>query len=398
VAYASPLKPNEDENGQQPGLTSASGEIIGGNTGNPGAAQAAPAMPANSGGSQFPDVSRYLSQNAQQGKRLAAKVGGNVVQAGNQARNLASEQAGKLNNATQSFNQNLTANKVAPANQNIINRAASNPTSFFQPMARDPGRGGFPTATATQPYPTKQYAAPGGRMIDAPAQSTASFGGPLQIEDQAGLDQFKGMRDAAYKGPSELGYDGDYQGLDQSVSAASDATGKAKTDSGRLDLLRSLYGGGVNSPGVANLDNFLLRGSGAQNVIGRAAAQNAGVEGLGTAARSAESAAETDALGKAKAENDAATGVRNQVQDAFLGPQGAYTQFDQGYDARLSQAQQDAKKTVNQYFGHSLNPDQQVPETEAIRNELLGLNNVASQDDYDKLQAINELLGSNYGF
>lgn len=389
MAYAPKLLQDEDQQNQ--GVTTGSQSLSGsGGTGSGGSVVSAPSTPQNVGGNQFPDISRYLSQNKDAGNRLASKVGGNVLQAGNEARGLAAEGQNKLNTAQSTFNQNLTQNKVAPVNQTVLDKAKSDPTSFFQKAPAN-------SLQNVIPYATKSYVTPTKQTIQAPVQSTATPTGPLAVSDQGGLDQFTAMRDAAYKGPTELGYTGDYGALDEAISKAGNLSQKATTDTGRLDLLRNLYGGGVTSPGVANLDNFLLRGSGAQNLLSNVAKQNAGIDSLGTNLRSSESAATADALAKANAETTAAQNVRNQVQDAFTGTDGAYTNFDKDYDARLAQAQTDAAKVRDQYFGSTNNVDQQIPEIEAIRNQLSNITNVANPADYEKLQAINQLLGTNLG-
>lgn len=245
------------------------------------------ASPENRGGSQFADVSRYLTQNRDASNRLASKIGNQAVTAGNQAR---SDIAGVQN----SFNQAANSS-VIPYNQDVANRAATNPMSFFN----------YNYVTQTKGHGPKH-----------PAQSQVVQGTtPTGVADQAALDQFNAMKNASYTGPTDLTGQQGYGTAVANAQKAANITGQLGTDIGRSDLLQGMYGGKTNV-GASALDRLLLGGGDSMNILNQAAANN---QGIGSAVTNANNAAVNSANAIAAANSDTAAKIAKQGQDAIAG-------------------------------------------------------------------------------
>lgn len=370
MAYVSSKNSQGEE--EEPYLSKESGEILPTDSGlNTNIAQP---QKQEKGGSPFQDISRYLSQNQPQAQRLASQLGENVVQFGNQARN-------DITNSGNTFNTDVTSG-TTPLNQGVINQVAHNPTGLF---------------TFPQPPPPPPPAPPRQHGHGAQNSPTPS-GGPIRVQppvqvnlnhtrnprpptlpppvvpntgvpginNQGLFDQFEAQRNAQYTGPTDITQQQGYQTAQNDINAANTQGQNLQSDTGRMDMLNNLYGSNYNSPGVTNFDNQLLQTAPAQNILSQSIGQNADlnpeIQDLATqAAQRVQGAQDTEA------------GARNAVDTAFFGPQGTYPAFQQDLQHRLTAAQQ-------LYQQPNLTPQQ-----------------IATQDDYNKLQALNQLLGTNYG-
>jgi len=262
---------------------------------------------AAAGGNQFADVSSYLSQNQPQAQRLASNIGQNVVQAGNQARQA-------VGNTQNTFNQQLQTSRV-PYNQDLANRAATDPRSFYR------------QATPTPPQPT------GNRKMKGINYLTRSGGGggegrfknlmpaltqvqqplvdvnsPINPEDVAA---FQRMRDAEYKGPMDLtGIEGYQEAVGQGANAAG-LTDKLGNEIGIQDLLATLTGRSANP-----LDQALLGGGNAQGILQNSGKENADVPGMAKLANENAMTQATDAQTEANT-------TRENIDKSIYGPEGA---------------------------------------------------------------------------
>ena len=86
--------------------------------------------------------------------------------------------------------------------------------------------------------------------------------------EQAQLNRFKDISNAAYKGPADLTGSSKYAGTEQQIQKAQEARQNANTDEGRFNLLQNAYARPTYSQGQKNLDNLLITGNeGAKNKI-----------------------------------------------------------------------------------------------------------------------------------
>ncbi len=390
------LQQQQQQQTQQPTLTGSPSAPFTGSTGDVSTPKAA-SQPVNRGGSQFSDVSRYLTQNQPQGQRLASKIGGNVISAGNQARQNIGTQQGNVQNALTTFNQGYQQNRPKPLDKSILDRVSSSPTSFF----------GATATPSSGPYPTREYyRGTESETLDkgflpykqflGPTHSTAQMPtSPLPVSDQGGFDVYKGMLNAAYGGPTDLGYSADYSAIDPSVKQAGSLAEQYKTFSGREDLL-----GGLNKPNYSdaarNLDAVLLGAAPSRNILSKASGQNQDIAGRLDALKSLESGARQEASTKGAAGTQEAADIRGAAKGAT---DTAFGNLSQDYGGRLSSAQQEGQRLINQY---GLNPeigtksDEQRALEEKLSGMLGGITNVASEEDYLKLAALNQLSGGNY--
>ena len=279
---------------------------------------------ANAGGSQFADVSAYLSQNKPQAQRLASSIGQNVVQAGNQARQ-------SLGNTQNTFNQQLQTSRV-PYNENLANRAATDPRSFYSqppPVQADtkkqksgPGgnRGGNQFVGAQ--YLTQGGNPSGGKkgrfenLMPSIAQQPQAAPNPQDVLD------FQKMRDAQYKGPMDLtGVEGYQDAVGQEANAA-DMTQNLGNEIGLQDLLANLTGRSSNP-----LDQALLGGSQAQGILQNSGLQNADIPGM-------TNLANENAMTQATGAQTEADNTRGQIDKSIYGPQGALPTLQEKADQK----------------------------------------------------------------
>lgn len=228
------------------------------------------------GGSQFADVSQYLSANQPQAKRLASQVGQGVVNAGNQAR----QSAGAVQ---QKFNENVQTNTV-PYNQGVAQKAMQDQRSFFQgyqPIQQAPQNTKDWQAMRKQ---TNQQIGGGGKFGNL--SHYLSQGGkqpipvvppsPITPTNTDDIAAFQAMQSGEYAGPQSLAEDAGYADALAREQEAAKMTANLGTEVGRQDLLSGLYEGGR---GGSALDQLLLGGSDAQGILGNVATQNADIPG-----------------------------------------------------------------------------------------------------------------------
>lgn len=306
---------------------------------------------AAAGGSQFADVSRYISQNQPQAQRLASTVGNTVVQAGNQAR-----QANQ--NVQQNFNQQVQ-NARTPYNEAVANRAATDPRSFYQyqrPVIPKQTVNGANKGDSNRGGGRFKNLMPMVAQQAAPTQQVV----PSQPMTQADVDEFQRMQKGEYTGPNDLtGIEG-YGDLASKEAAAYQAAQNVTSDVGREDLLTAATGKPMNA-----LDAMLLGGGDANGILEKAAAENAGISGMSD-------------VNNEKAISDALAAKQNNLEGAakidelMYGPQGAFTELKSGYDAL------DKKRGGGKGGKQS--------------REL------QRQDYAQKLEALNRLMGTDYKF
>lgn len=282
------------------------------------------------GGSQFADVSNYLSANQQQGKRLASQVGQNVVSAGNQARE-------SLDKTKTGFNTAVNASTV-PYNEAIVQRAQTDPRSFYnyatpqgsQENSQNQGRGngnrsGSGNGDVKGHGKISNYLSQQSSQQPMQNQPIAPIFAPERTAGtSADVAEFQKMRDATYTGPMDLTGQEGYGQAQTDEQKASLMAGQTDDAIGQQDLLSGLYQGsaGRSSP----LDQLLLGTGQAQGVLQGAAGQNADISGM-TDRANVDSIAASDA---ARATTDK---TREAVQNAMYGEGGAFQGLQSDWQA-----------------------------------------------------------------
>lgn len=302
---------------------------------------------ANAGGSQFADASQYISQNQPQAQRLASNIGNNIVQQGNVARQ-------NNQNVQQNFSQQVQSSRI-PYNEAIANRAAADPRSFYTYQRS--------TVPVAQPNGNKGKKGGGNRfknmMPMIAQQNTQAVEAPVNPVSEADIASFQKMQKGEYAGPQDLtGIEG-YGNLSAQENAAAQAAENVGSEVGREDLLKSVTGKPINA-----LDAMLLGGGQAQSILGGAAAQNDGIDGL-SALNNEKAIAEALAAKQANAQGAA------KIDEMMFGPQGAFNNLKDMYT-------QTTKKTPGG------GKDRRAIQT-------------AQKQDYaQQLDALNRLMGTKY--
>lgn len=360
--------------GQQQNLSSAPSQMGGGSA--QSGSQGQPTRKQTpSGGSGFANISNYLEQNQPQAMKLGERVAGSITDKANQARE-------GIDQGSQSFQDQVNQNMVQ-YNQDLADRAAQDPSQFAQ--------------------------------------------------NQEDVDAFRQMYSGQYQGPQSFEQQENYGDILSQITGAKNQAQLAGTEQGRKQLVTELQQSKRPSQGIASLNNMLLQNSPeAINPINQASEQAFDLDAyfdevLGESNRLAQQAAEQSAL------------AGQQTQQQFLGEGGVYDQIVGDLDQRVSDARSNAGQTtqqiidalasgqitpeqasylgidesqlvgisdqlgrmneLNDILGNYLTPDQmgqdfsnyltQTGTPEAVLNRQ----NVATQDDYLRLQALSDLLG-----
>lgn len=313
------------------------------------------------GGSQFQDVSRYLSQNAPQANRLASQVGNQIVQAGNQAR-----ESGRQ--AQNQFQQDLSTSRI-PYNQQLASRVSTDPRSFYsyqQPQMPAPtSNGKGKNNKGGMQFPSVLNRPMANNNLQFPSVLNDSV--PMQQPDpinQADIDAVTRMLSGSYEGPTDLtGYE-DYSSALEKGKIAEDMAKNSTSGIGMSDLLGNLSGGRSVAGGV--LDSALLNTGGAQDILKSSGEQN---EGIIDALIASNKDAETQAKDVAASNLE----TRNSFLNAATGEGSWYDQLGNTLDDRISGLRGGKRRN-------------------ATRED------VANLDDRQRMEALNRLLGSNYNF
>lgn len=172
---------------------STSGGLITG-AGGSGLAGGAPKQEGTS-----PNIKDYLDANTRQGQMLADKIGGDITTRGQGVRS-------SIDTTKTNFGNTV--------NQNTVNL----------------NRG----------------------LVDSAKNDSANF-----VQDQGNVTQFKNMRDATYKGPTDLNDYGAYSGLQSQAKQVMERANLVDTDSGRQTLIREMSKRPMTQ-GAAALNNALV--------------------------------------------------------------------------------------------------------------------------------------------
>lgn len=369
------LDPNAAQNtaqtGPQSGVISGQGSST--VSSSPSAAPKPTNAPDNPG--NFVGIQQYLDQNKPQAAKLAQNVGDYVSGQGVKAQ-------GALDEGQNKFNQDVTQNTVN-LNQDLFNKAKSTP---------------------------EEVAA-----------------------DQAKKSEFIKMRDAQYKGPTSLEGSDYYQPINLAVQNALGTADKTNSTLGRSELMTDIQKQNNQkvSRGAANLDSALLSVSpDSKTILSQARGSIAPLD------QKLKDAAAADAL-KASQAADQTAKTQKAIQDAFAGPNGVQSQIESSVKSRADQSSQMADKTSGDILNKLKSGDKNISDNELkllglTRNQYLGLvndqefyksrnqhtplddlssfatrqmgqnqitpQNVASDEDYAKYSALNELMGTSNGF
>lgn len=301
-------------------------------------------------GSGYTNIGRVLQAN--QGNRLGQAVAGGVQQAGQQA-------ATNVQQAGQQFNQQAQANRFdTDANQQLVQNVLADPSQYGGPVDQN-----------------------------------------SDLSNQGSM--FSKLISGQYGGPTELQNNAQLQAQVGGVQQLGKALGSS---SGQIGLLQQAVGGNNYGAGKQNLDQLLLAKTGGP-AVGQARRQ---ALGLGNVLNTQEAGAQ--ALGQelgAKAQ-DFGQNVQNQFGQAVTAKdkalQDAAVQAQTGRDTFYKKTMEDlqsGKITQKQADLLGLTAGQQVS------GDILGrlgsfvsenenkatAQNVASQQDYARMDALRKLAG-----
>jgi hypothetical protein len=372
VAYYDENK-DEEESGNQGG-----GVQVGPESGTVAQGSQAPASAAGPGspGTQaaapkkdsFVNISDYINANKPQSEKLATQVTDSVNQKANAADSA-------LNSASNSFNQAADAQKVT-----------ADP-SLFGAVSQDA------RAVTKDPSKASQF----GSYLNA------GYSGPQQIED---IDQGN-----------------TWTGLQNAISSAKAAKNETGTEAGRMQLIKDVSNNPRQSQGGLVFDNLLLQsnpnsaemlqgaGSNLNDIDQRASAADANAKAY------AQSVANNNAAVKQQASQAVNSGYNN-IYGADPGADGKYGTADDknlnlsdsllgrvsSTQASQNQAYKDlqsrlqtGRMTAADYKLLGISPEETLygakPSQFVSANANANIQNIAGQDDYDKLSALQSLAG-----
>jgi hypothetical protein len=367
---------NQNQQQSQQGPQQISGgqsASLGGGGAAPGPVSAASTQ-ANASG-RYQNLSKYMNANKDfnQGQGLAGLMNQNIGQAG----------------------QKLQSN-VQGAQKTFQDQSGSNIQGIMQ-------AGDVAAEALKNPYGFA-YNQPQPQNLQQP--QSASGGQPAAPSlNQANIDTFAKARDAQYGGPKGLQDISGDQNLNTLQSQASNIQSQANqtgTESGRYNLLRTMFNKPTYSKGQQGLDQLLIQGN--QQQLGQLKATRSqaaqAVGGLNQTQQQAEQ--------QAKQYQQQAQGVQEKTRQALTG---ATTGFQSDLDTAVKQAKSDrdlAYQTAvdNATQGKLSNED--ISRLGLTKGQnLYGLNlgeyiskgdeankyNVANQDQYNKAAALAALGG-----
>jgi len=345
-------QPGQGQLNQPGGSQGAQGGSAGGSGGgsaggSAGGAGGAPQSPSGGGkqmGSGFTNIQKIIGAN--QGNQLNSTVAQGIQGVGQQTQQ-------QLGQAQSQFQQGAQANQLnTQANQQLLQQGLANPTQLT--------------------------------------------GNPSNVS------QFQNILAGKYQGPQGLANADQLTGQAQYAQQLGQQLG---SQGGQQSLLQRFVGGNQYSQGQKNLDTLLM-GAGPQNQLNQA---RQSVAGLGSQVNAGVTAAQNQAqqlgaqanqFGQA-AQQQFGNTVNQQVQGLQQQAQTAASSRDQQYQKLLSGLQggqisaEDAQKlgltSGEQIYNTFQNPSSLVKES------TLGATaqNVASSQDYARMQALQQLAGTN---
>lgn len=344
---------NLDNNQPGAGPNSSSQQSNGGGSQAPTvqATGSGPANPNQQKGSGYTNIQKIITAN--QGNKLGQAVGGGVQQAGQGLQN-------NLNTSQNQFQQQTAQNQFnTQANQQLVGNVLANPDQY---------------GTSGQNNPNSQ---------------------------QAG--QFQNLISGTYQGPTNLANAAQLQGQAQDVGQLNKALG---SQAGQAGLLQRFVGNPQYNQGQQNLDSLLLGQTGGQDL---SAARRA-TAGLGNKVNNALLGAQT----QGQQATSQAQQFGKQVQDQFgntvsglnTGLQQQAVQAQQSRDSAYQNAVKSLQSgQINQQQADLLGLTQGQDVTGNALNSIgqfvtenpLAANaqNIASTQDYAKINALRNLAGQN---
>jgi hypothetical protein len=375
-----PSTPQQVQTGPESGVISGQGSTP------TNVASSAPLSPDKPG--NFVGIQQYLAQNKPQSAKLAENVGGYVSEQGDKAE-------GALSQGQSQYDQAVDQNTVK-LDEGLFNQAKESPEEV--------------------------------------------------ANDQDKKAQFQKMRDAQYKGPTSLEESDYYQPINMAIQNALGTAQNTQSAEGRSQLLADMQRekGQKVSRGAANLDAALLSTSpDSRNILSQAK------QSIDPLNDQLKAVSEAEAM-KAKAAQDQTAKTQAAIQAAFAGPMGVQGQLESGLKAKSDAAIQKSGIDADAILNLLKNPpvgtrrgnfiippenkitDEQLKMLGLTRNQFQGLVNdqdyyksrgqasplsdlasfatklspqnqispqtIASDSDYAKYQALNDLMGTSNGF
>lgn len=186
----------------------------------------------------------------------------------------------------------------------------------------------------------RQRADQGAVQYDSDLAGRAANDSANFVTNQGDVDKFKKMRDAQYGGPNSFADASDlYTQTQQKVDKAQQVGKAAQNESGRFALLDQFFKRPDYGRGQKSLDNLLIQNDPNARPRIEAAAQ----QGLSAKDRMAQAVQANNEYAQRRLADTAAT--KQQIQNQFMGEQGAFPLLQQqlnqrALDAKMQQQQQ----------------------------------------------------------
>ena len=397
-------KPQLEEE-EEEGNGSQEGFITGGNSGGVMTAgsgktnQVAEAPTKENTGAGITDINKYLDANRQKIQRLSTDVG-NVIQG-----DIDTARTG-ISGAGSQFKQDVNTGTVN-LDQDVFDRAKNEYTANAIPQPAKPAEqntfaGEIPGTQPDVKLPTPQYTTPGGDggasgWVNPAAPEQATEGPTSFLGDEDAVARFREMYGANYAGPNEIAGKEYYNEALTNANKAIRTKDLVNSGAGIQELIARSQenGSGRYSRGVLDLDQALI---GADEASMNTLRGIAGGSDVADRLKAMQELAATQVLEGKETTAD----TRAAMMEEFdVGREGAEiatradelkAQAREEYDAKL-------KSLAEEYdIGETLNDATGEAYFDRDKYEQINKFNTATQEDYDRLNALEELTGVQSGY
>jgi hypothetical protein len=243
------------------------------------------------------------------------------------------------------------------------------------------------------------------------------------VQNPNNLNTFAGMRDAQYTGPKtlqDLSGDQNLAKLQTQSANVNDMVNQGQSESGRFNLLKSMFGNNNYTSGQQNLDNLLIQGQpeqmkqiqGARQIATNTASQlNQTEQNVENTAQQAQQQAQGIQDATRAQVNQAAQGATNEAQQKYQTATNQQNQDFTNLQGYLNNPKTFAQSGVDPdaiIKNSGINPDivkysQALQQAGYSPSDFLSKGaapteqNVLSQADYAKMNALNQLMGGSNG-
>lgn len=221
------------------------------------------------------------------------------------------------------------------------------------------------------------------------------------VQDPKLMQQFQQMRENNYSGPNDLT---NAQALQGQVGNIQDLTNQTGSEGGRFNLLRQMFNKPSYTSGQQRLDQLLLQGNQGQlgQLAGTRRLANQAAQGLSQASQAAQNQAQgyqNEALATQKQVGEGVTGEMTNEDKSISDKVTAAEKFRTEQLPRIQQGLSSGQLTQDDINYLGLNEGQNLynidPNKYLTSSDLQATKqNVASADDYARMQALGKLAGN----